>query len=255
MPVILVNNNKSSFEKMRFDAQPLAKVVHIGQPPTSFSGNGILSDDDIRNLTGAPSGAVITYQMEGPRKAGDDLPPGGLYFTIKHPTLIDGKNEIGLCRIAGARFIYIKDVCFQDTAPRGMGRVMLARIVRFCLQNGINVIQLLAAGGRSWDHRNWRASPPASPLRWWGHYVWARCGFDMPLASSPWAADDAALRQKFKYPALLQACTDVSDVVSKDGGADWWRVCGNGWFMTFDSSSANSTSVKTLEAYLGERSL
>lgn len=256
MPVILLNNNKSAFESQYFDALPLAVVQHLGAPPTSLKGNGTLSDDDIRNLTGAPSGSVIAYDMKAARVAGVDLPPAGLYFTVRHPPLIGGWHEIGLCRVPSGHMVYLKDIHIPSTAPAGMGRVILARIARFCIQNGISTIQLMAAGGRTWPHMNAHNVPPAKPLRWWGHYVWARCGFDMLLASSPSALADRALRQQFSYyPGLLASCATVSDVVSKDGGADWWKICGDGWFMAFDSSTANSKSVITLEAYLGERSL
>ncbi|MDY7779530.1 hypothetical protein [Burkholderia pseudomallei] len=256
MPVILNNNKKSTFEDTYFDKNP-AVIHHQNQLLASPNGpkHPPLSDAEIRDLAGAPGGSSVTYRnVKKWPSSSDDKPPPGLYLTITHPTWISNKNVIGLIWDGSDYEIYIKDVDFSDTAPKGLAGVMLAKIVRFCLNYKIRAIRLLAAGGRSWADRAPSATPPT---RWGGYYVWARCGFDMDLADNPDQSDlDSKLFPYFlRHPANLKACQTVQDVIRLNGGPDWWRACGNGWFMAFDCSNVNTSSVLTLEAYLKEKSL
>ena len=42
-------------------------------------------------------------------------------------------------------------------------------------------------------------------------------------------------------------------MLKEQGGKEWWKVCGNGSFMEFDSSSPITDSVVALESYLAEK--
>jgi len=256
MPVI-INNNKSLFELTNFDSKP-ATIDHQGQtitPPTTQAA-GILSDSDIRDLAGAPAESTVTYcnvqNITYWGALGDDRPPLGLYLFVEHSTWIGRRNAIGLIWTTSGYEIYIKDVDFNDSAPKGLAGIMLAKIVRFCLKYKIQKINLFAAGGRSWEDMDPSSSPPG---RWGGYYVWARCGFDMPLSSWPYDKDTDLFPFFQNYPANLASCTSVQSVIEKPGGLDWWRACGNGWFMSFDCSGPTTPSMSTLEAYLKEKSL
>jgi hypothetical protein len=248
LPVILTAAKpKSNFEVTHFDNQPAFLNFTAQAFSTALGGATSLSDEDIRNLAGAPSGSKIDMHLVTQwSDTGDDRPSPGLYLSVTHPQIIDGCNLIGLCHVPGVGYhVYIKDVFFNDYAAPGVGGLACARVVRFCLATGVREIRLLAAGGRTWPD-----IPNGQGKRWLGYYFWARCGFDMDLLS-----DDVRLGGEFRYPSTLSGCIRVSQLLQANGGVDWWKVCGTGNFMAFDSSSEKSASVYTLEAYLAQKGL
>ena len=240
----LSQSNKSIFEVQHFDTNP-ARVIHgtprVGNLPVI--GGNQFTDADIRDICGAVGGSTITYKVEtAQRNLGSDIVPPGLYFRVTHPRYIGHANEIGLyLKAPGVYAIYIKDVDLLTVAPKGMGAIVLAKIVRFCLRNNISTIRLLGAGGRLWPDKT-------AGARWWGYYAWARYGFDMKLLKN-----DLDLMRGFpNFPWNLSACTTVQAVVQDIAGREWWKTCGNGWFMEFDCSSSASIGCVTLENYLAE---
>jgi hypothetical protein len=231
-------NLKSTFETAHFDGSP-ATVVHGTPNLVQLLGAAVFSDDDIRELSGAPSNARVEYRlMTQWQDVGDDLPPPGLYFFVTHPTWILHQNAIGLCADGPGKFmVYIKDVFLTDTAPQSLGAVLFKRVVRFCIRYGVGRIRLFGAGGRLWRGNGIG--------RWAGYYSWPRYGFDMELR-----ADDKALIPHFPHvPSHLGACARVQEVLKGADGKEWWKLCGNGDFMEFDCSPG-SVSLVTLEAYL-----
>jgi len=258
MPVILSNQvNKSKFEQVYFDASP-SLTAAATQFLQANSGLFAASMAEIRDLTGAPTGSEIDVQFKTQwGNTGADRPPPGLYFFVTHPTFIDRENVIGLVNDNGQLGIYIKDVNLTDRAPSGMGALIVAKIVRFALQRGAAKIRLLAAGGRYWP-------PKGNGAEWLGYYAWARYGFNMAMsqtledpAGTPLpGTENAALVPFFPVrPPNLTNCTTVQDVLKETGGKDWWKFCGNGWFMEFDCSSATSASVTALEDFCKEKSI
>jgi hypothetical protein len=244
MPVLVSGStSKSQFESTHFDLLPATLNFQVAAANALLGGT--LTDEDIRDVAGAPSGSTVDVQdvsRWGP--TGEDRPPPGLYFLTSHPQFIDGSNAIGICLDpALGYFVYIKDVFFNDAAPSGMGAVALAKVVRFCLRNGIVGIGLYGAGGRRWI--NIQKGSVDTGKRWIGYYFWARCGFDMQLL-----AQDLTLITEFRHPSHLSSCRRVSDVLQDPDGPQWWQTCGSGHFMTFDTSSSTSRSVVTLEAYM-----
>lgn len=169
---------KSTFEKNYFDSAP-ATIVHRGVDIDQYLGVSVpLSDDDIRNVCGAPSGSRISYDLVTRwGNTGADRPPAGIYFKVEHQTFIQGENCIGICFVAPSNqlLIYIKDIHFSAAAPAGMAAILVARIARFCLRFGISKIRLLAAGGRLWPNmrpgERWGATisgrDVASICRYW----------------------------------------------------------------------------------------
>ena len=256
MPVILSNQvGKSSFEQAYFDTSSRltpAAIQFLQANSTLFSG----SLADIQHLTGAPTGSEIDIRFKPVwGNTGADRPPPGLYFFVTHPTFIDGENVIGLVNDNGRLGIYIKDVNLTDQAPSGMGALIVAKIVRFALRRGAAKIRLLAAGGRYWP-------PKGNGSEWVGYYSWARYGFNMPMsqaiedpAGTPIAGtENSALAPFFPVrPPNLPNCATVQDVLEVTGGKDWWKFCGNGWFMEFDCSTAASASIAALEDFCKEK--
>lgn len=252
MPVIIGGGvNKSQFEVAQFDSVPAILTFTTQALNSVLGGNTSLVEEDVRDLAGAPSGSSIEMkQMVNWGPTGEDRPPPGLYFFVRHSQIINGANKIGLCFEPGyGVYVYIKDIFFNDHAPAGVGALSLAKIVRFCLRFGLPSIGLYAAGGRLWQDIIHQPTG-ASMGRWMGYYFWARCGFDMELLPH-----DSDLFSEFRYPANLAGCARVSQVLKEAGGVDWWRVCGSGSFMGFDTSSDKSQSIARLEAYLAEKGI
>ncbi|WP_141723441.1 hypothetical protein [Burkholderia sp. A2] len=258
MPVILTNQaGKSTFEQTYFDASPTLTnnaTLFLRANPQLFTA----SLADIQDLAGAPSGSEIDIGFVSAwGKTGADRPPPGLYFSVTHPTFIASHNVVGLVNDRGRLGIYVKDVDLTDKAPSGMGALIVAKMVRFALRQGAANIRLLAAGGRSWPSKT-------STVEWAGYYAWARYGFNMSMsqpledpAGTPMAGtENAALAPFFVHrPPNLANCGAVQDVLQQTGGKEWWKSCGNGWFMEFDCSSATSASVTALEDFCKEKSI
>ncbi|MBB5542832.1 hypothetical protein A8H39_05350 [Paraburkholderia fungorum] len=252
MPVVIPSNAaKSQFEQTNFDTSPAltpnAKAAMLGNP-------GIFPTvSDVLDLAGAPTGSTVDAQlMRNWGYQGADKPPPGLYFFVSHPTWITGQNIIGIVNDNGGYAIYIKDVAFNDAAPPNMGAILTAKIARFCMRRKIRRIQLLAAGGRFWPDE-----------RWLGYYAWARYGFDMDLSKA--MEDDYGNPEPFTCasdlapffpcrPADLANCRTVQDVLQAKHGKEWWKICGNGWFMDFDCSPIRA-SVAALESYCKEKNI
>jgi hypothetical protein len=252
MPVILGGGVvKSRMERQEFDSTP---AIFSNFTASAFNallgGASNLSDEDIRELAGAPSGSSVEMhdvKVWGP--TGVDRPPPGLYLYTRHPHIIDRANVVGICHDpAIGYFVYIKDVFYNDRAAAGVGAVTLARIVRFCLRYSVRGIALYGAGGRTWQTQTNPANNKA--FRWVGYYFWPRCGFDAELQPA-----DRPLLQYFAHPSHLSGCARISDVLQGKEGPEWWRVCGDGSFMAFDSSGTASPSVTALEGYLAAKGL
>lgn len=244
--------NPSGFERTHFDALPV-NVDRNGLDIASLVGVP-LSDMDIQHLSGAPAGAKVLCEYKAswsPGTTGADKPDPGLYFYVWHQ-FIHSANCIGLALVKGHDGIpymrmYIKDVFLNSAAPPGLAGAMVARIARRCLRLGISEMRLLAAGGRRW---------PSLPTgqRWGGYVAWARYGFDMPLLTV-----DTGLFPAFPYfPAHLLGppqCSTVQELIRTDDGLAWWKLCGNGHFMSFDCSKPNTDSIVLLDRVLAAKGI
>jgi hypothetical protein len=243
----------SAFERLHFDSAAVT-VNRNGLDISRLVGYA-LTDDDIAQLAGAPGGATIdcVYKPSWTvAETGADRPDPGLYFYVHH-TFILGHNCIGLCLVhdgvAPTHFrLYVKDVSIAPGgAPPGFAGVMVARMARACLRLGVVEMKLLAAGGRLWPDM-------AAGQRWGGFVAWVRYGFDMPLLHH-----DVGLLPEFPhFPAHLSGpppCATAQDVVKTADGMSWWKVCGNGHFMTFDCSNPGSTSIAILDSALASKGI
>jgi len=80
------------------------------------------------------------------------------------------------------------------------------------------------------------------PEGWNGYYVWARLGFNGEIPA--W--------RRGGLPAQFRDVTDMNDLMTRDGGAEWWRRHGATFEAWFDTDPS-STSSQLLDAYLKER--
>lgn len=237
----------SPFEEENFDENTI-EVDFGGIPINAYLGLN-LSKSEVVNLSGAPSRSKITVKYKTAADwlaegTGVDDPPPGVYFYVAGP-LIDSRAQhvIGIGRDStGAAEIYIKDVFFADNAPAGLAGRMLVRIVRTAIELGIPQLRLMAAGGRTWPNI-------VGSERWAGYGAWPGYGFDMPLEPAT-----KSLLPHFAYePPDLGSCYTVQDVLARSSGREFWRVVGDGWFMTFDAANPQTAAVTTLLSRVREK--
>lgn len=223
----------------------------------------LLTDDQIGGLCGAPTKSTITVTVkheadEDVSKKNDmkktEVVPGGLLLTVTNSDYINSKNEVIIYPVDEGQDdngddrvslgVYIKLVDFlpaNGKAFAGIGAYMIAAIARATRsRQDILRMRLQAAGGRSWNDRNEQGQ------RWYGYASWPKYGFDMDLHEIT-----TSMFPSFNYdPKGLKSCKKISDVLALGkGGAEFWKVVGDGWDMEFDLS-ADSPSFRILNAFL-----
>lgn len=243
---------QGSFEKRHFDST-LVRVNRNGIDVMAVLGTP-LDDLTIAELSGAPTGSEIELYELSPEMAfneEDDVPPG-LYFRVKNPQYILSENRVGIYAPEEAPDdrlgLYIDLVDFMDRrapgskAEKGLAARMIGNIVRAALRTDIfSVLRLLAAGGRLSDDR-----PDVPGERWGGYFVWPNYGFNMPLLDETLDIFSAFPH----YPKGLFDCNTVRDVLELDGGREFWRYTGDGFYMEFELA-IGSSSVRVLDQHLG----
>lgn len=226
----------SPFEVQHFDDSTV-RVNRNGVALDRFIKPNGLTDAEIISLSGAPSNhtvevEVLTKQYWAAQPDGDVGRPG-LYFRVLGPWIERGQRHlVGVFRENGATCLYIKDVFFtKGLAPAALAGTMVKRMARVATRLGFKNIQLLAAGGRFCQ-----GIPGRPGERYWGFYAWAQYGFDMPLDKN-----NRAIVPYFPYhPPKLAGCNTVQEVLALEGGDAYWRVNGDGNFMTFTLRSNRS---------------
>ncbi|MEN2427239.1 hypothetical protein AA0N74_14405 [Chromobacterium vaccinii] len=199
-----------------------------------------LTDDEIILLSGAPSDHAITVSYLSSadwRKSFDgDKPRPGIYFEVTGPMIeINQKHRVGVCKTKqGGLVLYLKDIFFSDSAPKGLGGVMLKRMVRAASELNFTHIELLAAGGRLY-----RDVPGRPGKRYAGYYTWAKYGFDRDLS-----VHDLDIAQHFPHhPSGLSKCNKVQQILKLKDGHEYWKVVGDAGFMKFTLRSPSSERV------------
>lgn len=184
----------------------------------------VIDDWQMQDLMMCPSGgsgtakrARVGFQLRG-----------------AHPSLIRSGwyNEVEIRRDSQGYFLWIELVMFDPGAPQGFGPCALLRAAQASQRLGLLRIDLVAAGGRSWD-------PGFN-----GYYSWPRFGFNCTL--------EAGMLEKVRTVPHLSECDDLLDVMDRD--REWWRKHGDGCLMSFDLAEG-SRSWHTLLAYLKARGL
>lgn len=238
-------NAIGKFEQEHFDPATVS-VDRRGLDVAALLGRD-LSDLKIAQLSGAPSNSRVRLRVLTQRAVDEeeeDVPPG-LYFFVSNRKYIRSHHRVGIYRRSAATCgIYVKSIDFFPGKVPGLAARMLAIMVRSA-PPFIRELRLLAAGGRQWPDLD-----PATGERWGGYVAWPTYGFDMPLLE-----ETTTLTQAFPhYPKGLGPCKKVSDLLRLKGGRDFWKVNGDGAYMTFDLA-AGSRSRATLDSYLGSKGL
>lgn len=206
-----------------------------------------LTDIQIKRLSGAPTGSkidVVYKQTWSPAELSHENVPPGLYFIVNNPQYISDNNQIGIFHDGSSTKVgvYIKLTTFKKDAPRKIAARMLAIVIREALKlPGITRLKLLAAGGRRWSDID-----SMTVQRWGGYVAWPTYGFDMPLLKNTIAISG----QFRRYPRNISTCKTVRDVLTMQGGREYWRAVGDGWYMNFDLTSTSSQSIKMLDDVL-----
>ncbi len=169
-------------------------------------------------LVGAPDGAVIEVLVDS-----SDAGPA-IQLRLHHPWLV-GPAIRYVYRDRDGR-VAVRNVYLQvdDAAPPGIATRILAHQVAAAKMLGVDYLTAEAAGG------------PASPLI--GYFVWARLGYTGPIPD----------RVRQRLPAVYRDAVDVLDLVTRPGGAEWWRRYGQAFEATFDLREG-SRSLDALTAY------
>lgn len=114
----------------------------------------------------------------------------------------------------------------------GDGAVIFARSIENYRKAGVDAINVVAAG-----------SPESRTMN--GYYTWARFGFDggvKPLQQAQFA----------KVFGITPKT--IHDIMSRPGGAAWWKEYGHGFVGSFDLAEG-SVSSKILNEYVARRRL
>ena len=182
-----------------------------------------LSHVELANLVGALDESALFVEGRGDR----------VLVQIKHRKL-KTHDVIIAHTAAGKVFVRIDELEFA-AFHRGQreGVKMLLRQITQARKLGVAYLEAEADGNaKTFARRN-------------GFYVWARFGFDAPLAQTK----TAALPQRLKFIEGREART-LNDLMLRDGQS-WWRANGAECLTFFDLRD-NSNSLRVLEKYLLE---
>jgi len=123
----------------------------------------------------------------------------------------------------------------RDDAPPYLATRLLAHQVRETARLGVKYLTTAAAG-----------RPGAY---YGGYYAWARLGFDGRI---PTAVGQLLERQP--HVPQLHGARGVLDLVTRPGGAEWWRANGSEFAGLFDLALGSRSSL-VLEAYTRQKGI
>jgi len=205
-----------------------------------------LDDALVVALVGAPTGSHIKVSLKR-QWTDEEIPdgeevPAGIFFVIVNDRYYDEPAEVvvfldGLISRIG---IYLKLIVFKNNPSlKGIAGHMI-HVMAEAAGNvpGSSRLKLWAAGGLLWEDM-------APGVRWGGYVAWPKYGFDCVIPSPT-----RALFKHFPYyPAGLDSCRMVSDLLGLEGGRDFWRFAGEGSYMNFDLSPGSKSRL-TLDRFL-----
>lgn len=192
-----------------------------------------LSDQDYRDLAGAPHGVRMTIKKMGG-------PNGGLMIVSNGSGY---SSERALKRIDG-KLVLQNDLFVTSKLPKGSGTTMFAKQVDSATRLGVDRIEVEEAAGygpkTSWGKR--------TPATYNGYYTWARLGYE----------GEARVKSDESRKALASYMDSSGNVsipkmMSTAEGRKAWRDYGSDWSGNFDLKKG-SYSQRVLDAYLEERS-
>jgi hypothetical protein len=214
-----------------------------------------VSPESLILMAGAPTGSILTLSSvakklippgEDDPKHKDEITPPGLLVKVVNDDYLSEPNYVTIYKESSlGRGIYINLVMFQKNVVKAAGGLMIKTILLGIESLGkgkksFKRLRLMAAGGRIWGDMK-------KGGRWSGYKAWPQYGFDMKLGEV--TVEMFPLFKK--YPKNLTSCDSVSGLLALSGGADFWAVVGDGYYMTFELGT--SASRKRLEVELNRR--
>lgn len=193
-----------------------------------------LSQQEYRDLVGAPSNALVTVDGYEPFSQGDILQfeVSGPGYEIPQTRSISRRN--GITTIENEVFVT------NDELPPGSGTRIFARQVKTARQLGVDQIRTEASG-----EIMYMVEPPRKAN---GYYTWPRLGYDGQI---PWQVEiDLPESLRTKNSSDLR----ISDLMRTPEGRAWWKEHGTTAKMSFDLEPGR-LSGQVLQAYLDEKGI
>jgi hypothetical protein len=230
-----------AFHNTHFDSAS-CKVHRLNRVDIQAALGFTLTDRQLIEISGAPQNSAI-YVTDKPEWTEVEIPdgeevPSGILLTVINDNYLEQNNEIVIFREGHSRLtsVYLKLIMFRDNPQtKGIAGHMLATMVDGAIAAFPKAVRLrlLAAGGLLWEDR-------LPGLRWGGFAAWPKYGFDAPLPS----ATRALLPHFPYYPAALNTCTTVSQVLDRKGGREFWHIVGEGWYMNFNLAPGSPSRAR-----------
>lgn len=179
-----------------------------------------LSDRELQELLGAPSGAHVMV---------DALRSGVLSFHVTHALYEQPQRGYILTHPNGNRFIQLELYHLRKSAPAGMGARFWSQMIDKARELGLQAIYIPHAARTS---------------QMIGYYVWPRFGADAKIP----------IDKQRELPEELRAAERLSDLMKTAHGRLWWKANGTSIACTFDLNP-ESISSRLWKAYKGEHNL
>jgi 2'-5' RNA ligase len=163
----------------------------------------------------------------------------GIRVEVEHPKLEDCQRLFGIDE-NGKKFISNDGIEIKKRFQgEGLGSKIFEDQVAGASRNGFDHL-ITHAAGRKGNSLN-------------GYYTWPRLGYDQNIDSSDFKEKDAETVKKIreKFPDA----ETVLDVMLSPGGREWWKENGVDLLNAKFDLSAESRSMKVLNAYLEERKM
>ncbi len=220
----LNGKGKVSFIDLETGATPEARANIIKLSKKLFGRE--LTDAEWRNLAGAPDGGELFVRQSkaGTLHMGYDPEKGS---PIDRLSRYIGRDSDGVLRLKND----ILEMAQGETS-KGLGTRVFATQVEQATKLDVKYIETLASGD------------PQS-TRYNGYYTWARLGYD---GDTTFQVREAAELAGFGRPKL------VSEILSQEGGAAWWKANGTSFDGVFDLTEG-ARSQRILSKYLELRDI
>ncbi len=205
-------------------SDPISKLNRINQ----YLKNPI-EMEDIYDMIGLHH--IISTSKEKPsimvREYGE-----GIRLSISHPYVEDMDRTLYVDD--GKVIIANENLTMHKNAPKGLGTKLLAAQVKHAVNNGVSKITC------------WAASPEDGDDKYVGYKVWPKLGYDGEVPFDPFYMSD------LEGSAPFLDCKNISDILQKPGGSEWWDKNGTGFNASFDLSEG-SVSRKILTEYIAKK--
>lgn len=205
-------------------SDPISRLNRINQ-----SLKNPIEMEDIYDMIGLHH--IISTSKEKPSIMVRDMGTG-IRLSISHPYVEDMNRT--LYEQDGKVIIANENLTMHKNAPKGLGTKLLAAQVKHAVNNGVSKITC------------WAASPEDGDDKYVGYKVWPKLGYDGEVPFDPF------YMPHLEGSAPFLDCKNISDILQKPGGSEWWDKNGTGFRASFDLSEG-SVSRKILTEYIAKK--